>query len=167
MNKHLVTMFRDAFRHHPKGVAVVAAAPEGRPVALTISSLISASATPPVVAFSLSGESAAAAQLQQARTMVIHLLRHADIELARLGATSGADRFSGEIPWAWLPTGEPRYTGVATWFRAHKLNELALPGATLIAAELVEGEIGPPPEGPEDAPLIYLGRRWLRLDTSA
>jgi len=46
--------FREAFRRHPAGVAVITADPGDRPVAMTVSSLISVSAAPPIVAFSLS-----------------------------------------------------------------------------------------------------------------
>lgn len=50
--------FREAFRRHPAGVAVITADPGNQPVAMTVSSLISVSAAPPVVAFSLSTKSA-------------------------------------------------------------------------------------------------------------
>lgn len=52
--------FLAAFRHHPSGVAIITAeGPEG-PVAMTVSSLISISAAPPMVAFSLSAASSSA-----------------------------------------------------------------------------------------------------------
>jgi len=49
--------FLAAFRHHPSGVAIITAEAGEGPVALTVSSLISISATPPMVAFSLSASS--------------------------------------------------------------------------------------------------------------
>jgi hypothetical protein len=52
--------------------------------------------------------------------MVIHLLGFTDIDLAQLCASSGADRYPPGGTWERLPTGEPRYTGVATWFRARR-----------------------------------------------
>ncbi len=155
--------FRRAFRCHPAGVAVITAQTAGGPVALTVSSLISVSATPPVVAFSLSARSSSAAALLGARTVVIHLLRYTDLELARLAATPGADRFGPGVPWARLPTGEPRYTAVSTWFRAKVVGTLPLQGATLVAAELLEGRAADPDDTPENQSLIYLDRRWHRL----
>lgn len=160
----LTDAFREAFRCHPAGVAVITADSGDNPVALTVSSLISVSAEPPVVAFSLSARSRATPHLLQAGTMVIHLLRFADLELAQLGATSGAERFGPGVPWQRLPTGEPRYTNVATWFRARIKGTLPLEGGTLVAAELLEGEAGGAPEDHDEAAsLIYLDRRWHRL----
>ncbi|RUU84284.1 flavin reductase, partial [Mesorhizobium sp. M7A.T.Ca.TU.009.01.3.1] len=74
----MTNAFREAFRHHPAGVAVITADPGDRPVAMTVSSLISVSAAPPVVAFSLSMKSTSSEPLLRAETMVIHLLRFTD-----------------------------------------------------------------------------------------
>lgn len=155
--------FREAFRCHPAGVAILTADPGTGPVAMTVSSLISVSATPPVVAFSLSARSSSAAGLLAAGTLVIHLMRFADLDLAQLAATSGADRFGPGVAWERLPTGEPRYTNVGTWFRARLRGTLPVDGATLVAAELLEGAVAPAAERPETDSLVYLDRRWLRL----
>jgi len=159
----MTNAFREAFRRHPAGVAVITADPGDRPVAMTVSSLISVSAAPPVVAFSLSMKSTSSEPLLRAETMVIHLLRFTDIDLAQLCASSGADRFPPGGAWARLPTGEPRYTGVSTWFRARRLGLLPIEGATLVAAELLEGEVQPDEVPPEAHSLVYLDRRWHRL----
>jgi flavin reductase (DIM6/NTAB) family NADH-FMN oxidoreductase RutF len=155
--------FREAFRCHPAGVAILTAAPAGQPVAITVSSLISVSAAPPVVAFSLSAGSSSATALLGAETIVIHLMRFADLDLAQLGATSGADRFGPGVRWARLPTGEPLYTDVGTWFRARIRGTLPVDGATVVAAELLQGEVAPSPQRPEEDSLVYLDRRWHRL----
>lgn len=154
--------FREAFRRHPAGVAVITGHPGDRLVAITISSLISVSAAPPIVAFSLSTRSSSSEPLLRAETMVIHLLRYTDIDLAQRCASS-AERFPPGDTWELLPTGEPRYTSVATWFRARKLGVLPIEGATLVAAELLEGEAHPEDTAPEAQSLVYLDRRWHRL----
>ena len=159
----MTAAFREAFRRHPAGVAVITADPGDRPVAMTVSSLISVSAAPPIVAFSLSSKSGSTEPLLRAETMVIHLLRYTDIDLAQLCASSGANRFGPDVAWERLPTGEPRYTGVATWFRARRLGLLPIEGATLVAAELLEGEAHPMDDPPEAHSLVYLDRRWHRL----
>jgi len=161
--KDLSAAFREAFRSHPAGVAIVTADPGSGPIALTVSSLISVSAEPPLVGFSLSARSTTAAALLQARTIVIHLARFDDLELAQLAATSGADRFGPDVPWETLPTGEPRYTPIATWFRAELRGTLPLEGATLVAAELLDGAVAPTGAQPEHDSLVYLDRRWHRL----
>ncbi len=155
--------FKSAFRCHPAGVAIISADPGDRPVAITVSSLISVSSAPPTIAFSLSASSSSTAPLLRAETMVIHLLRFGDLALAQLGATSGADRFGPGVAWERLSTGEPRYTTVSTWFRARRVGTLQLAGGTLIAAELLSGQAGGPPGTPEEESLIYLDRRWHSL----
>jgi hypothetical protein len=76
--------FRDAFRHHPAGVAVIADPGDG-PAALTARSLISVSADPPTVAFSLSAPSTRAAAIGHERAIA--------------GATRVvAERLEGEVP---------------------------------------------------------------------
>lgn len=160
---NLSDAFREAFRCHPAGVAVITADPGDRPVAMTVSSLISVSAAPPTVAFSLSARSGSTAAVLAAGSMVIHLLRYPDLELALLGATSGVDRFGPDHPWVRLPSGEPRYTAVATWFRARITGSLPVEGATVIVAELLEGASALSADAPELESLIYLDRRWHRL----
>lgn len=155
--------FREAFRYHPAGVAVITAQTETGPVALTVSSLISVSAEPPVVAFSLSSSSSSAAALLTAETMVVHFLRYADQDLARLCATSGAERFGPIEPWERLETGEPRYSRVGTWFRARLHGTLPVDGATIVSALLLEGQAPPGPANPAGESLVYLDRRWHRL----
>lgn len=160
----LQTAFREAFRCHPAGVAVITADPGSNPVAMTVSSLISVSADPPTVAFSLSSRSGSTQAVLAADTMLIHLLRYSDLALARLGATPGVDRFGQGIAWDRLPTGEPRYTDVATWFRARISGTLPVVGATVVIAELLEGNTeGENTHAPELESLIYLDRRWHRL----
>lgn len=159
--------FREAFRCHPAGVAVITADPGDRPVAMTVSSLISVSAEPPTVAFSLSSRSGSTAAVLAAGAVVVHLLRYDDLALAQLGATPGADRFGPGTAWRRLPSGEPRYDGVATWFRGRIIGSLPVEGATVVVAELLEGAAGHPPGAPERESLIYLDRRWHRLREAA
>lgn len=155
--------FRDAFRRHPAGVAIITADHGGQPVAMTVSSLISVSASPPVVAFSLSAKSAGSQLVLEAQTVVIHLLQFGDLDLAKLGATSGANRFGPDIDWERLPSGEPRYSKVETWFRARITNTLPVDGATIVAAELVEGQAANTQETEQAETLVYFNRRWHRL----
>jgi flavin reductase (DIM6/NTAB) family NADH-FMN oxidoreductase RutF len=155
--------FREAFRQHPSGVVVIAADPGDGPVALTLSSLISVSASPPTVAFSLSNASTSAAGVRRAGSMVIHFPRLRDVALAQLCATSGADRFGPSVNWTRLPTGEPRYTDIDIWFRARIIHQLSVTGATLIVAELVEGSVPAAGDATDHLSMVYLNRRWHGL----
>jgi flavin reductase (DIM6/NTAB) family NADH-FMN oxidoreductase RutF len=154
--------FLTAFRHHPSGVAIITADPGDGPVALTVSSLISVSVTPPTVAFSLSDNSSSARSVKRAETVIIHFARRADMQLARLCATSGADRFSKDVQWGRLETGEPYYPDVELWFRAAIRDQLVAPGARLVTAELLSVSPGVADKGPEQA-LVYANRNWHGL----
>jgi flavin reductase (DIM6/NTAB) family NADH-FMN oxidoreductase RutF len=150
--------FLAAFRGHPAGAAILTADPGGGPVALTVSSLISVSAAPPMVAFSLSGQSSSARALGRADALVIHFVRRADTELARRCAQRGSDRFGAGTRWERLPTGEPYYPEVKAWFRATVRGRLAVAGADLVVAELLDGA----PNADQDAgeAIVYLDRAW-------
>lgn len=155
--------FREAFRNHPAGVAVLTAQSPSGPVAMTVSSLISISASPPIVGFSLSGKSGSSASILAAETIVIHMLRRSDVPLAVMGATPGAERFGQNVEWEYLASGEPRYTSVATWFRARLCCTLPLGSATLVAAELLDGEVHAGSDTSIAEALIYLDRGWHKL----
>jgi len=159
----LSAAFREAFRHHPSGVAVIAADPGDGPAALTVSSLISVSSAPPTVAFSLSAQSTSARAIRRAETMVIHFMRAENQALAQLCATTGADRFGPGVTWARLPTGEPFYPEVRIRFRARPLHELSVEGATLIVAELVQATLAGSDPDPAAHSMVYLNRQWHGL----
>ncbi|MCC7319962.1 MAG: flavin reductase [Rubellimicrobium sp.] len=159
----LALAFREAFRHHPSGVAVISADAGDGPVALTVGSLISIGTAPPTVAFSLSDHSSAGARMRHAASMVVHFMRTENLALARLCATSGADRFGPGVVWDRLPGGEPFYPEVRTRFRARPLETLVLRGATLVVAELTDASLAVPDPAPEDSSMVYLDRRWHGL----
>lgn len=158
----LTEAFLTAFRHHPAGVAIITAEAAGGPVALTVSSLISISAAPPMVAFSLSASSSSARAIERAASVVIHFVRRADMQLARLCATSGRDRFGPDVKWARLESGEPYYPQVDLWFRAAIRGRLETPGACLVTAELTGVSPASHVTRPSET-LVYADRAWHGL----
>ncbi|EJT01948.1 flavin reductase family protein [Rhizobium sp. CCGE 510] len=154
--------FMAAFRHHPSGVAIITADAGEGPVALTVSSLISISAAPPMVAFSLSAASSSAKVVERAASVVVHFVRRADMQLARLCATSGSDRFGPDVRWARLEGGEPYYPQVELWFRAELRGRLETPGACLVTAELTSVSPGAHAARQAEA-LVYSNRAWHGL----
>ncbi|HWK67989.1 MAG TPA: flavin reductase family protein [Rhizobiaceae bacterium] len=154
--------FLAAFRHHPSGVAIITADAGEGPVALTVSSLISISAAPPMVAFSLSASSTSAREIERAASVVVHFVRRADMELARLCATSGKERFGPDVRWARLESGEPYYPQVALWFRGEIRGRLETPGACLVTAELTSVSPGRHTARQAEA-LVYSNRAWHGL----
>jgi len=156
--------FKAVFRGHPGGVAVITAHGEDGPVALTASSVSSVSVDPALLIFSVSAQSSAAPAITAAQTIVVHLLDAGDAALARLGATSGVDRFADASTWARLPTGEPVYAGVRAWVRCAIVSRMEAGDSTVVAARAlqahIERDVDPGHHG--DA-LVYHNRNWHRL----
>jgi len=150
-----------AFRVHPGGVALITATgPDGH-VALTATSVASVSAEPPLVVFSVSDLSSSTPTIRTAESVVVHLLTASELHLARLGATSGIDRFADTSLWTTLPTGEPVFHDT-TWLRSVVVDRLAAGGATLIVAQPVESNVAARSGRSREA-LVYHDRSWHRL----
>lgn len=156
--------FKLAFRHHAAGVAVVTADAGDGPVGITVSSLFSVSAEPPLMVFSISNRSSSASTIRRAETLVVHLLGTHNLEIARLCSTAGVDRFADTSIWRSLPTGEPHFPGVAVWIRGRVINRMEAGDSTVIAIHALESERA---DDASTTPLVYHNRTWHGLgDTS-
>jgi len=144
----LASAFRDAFRHHPTGVAVITARDgAGAPVGITASSVASVSLTPPTIVASISHRASAAPALLAADSFLVHLLEARNVELARRFATSGVDRFGPATRWTPLATGEPWLLEAPTALRCRPLSRTSAGDATVVVAEVAgvrsTGRAGP------------------------
>ncbi|WP_345800945.1 flavin reductase family protein [Microbacterium sp. AZCO] len=156
--------FKALFRGHPGGVAVITADSGSGPVALTATSVSSVSAEPPLLVFSVSAISSAAPAVLAADTVVVHLLDADDIDVARIGSTSGIDRFADGDRWSRLVTGEPVYHGVRAWVRCAVINRMDAGGSTVIAAHALQSSIARDVDpGDHGNALVYHNRTWHRL----
>ncbi|AUI51502.1 flavin reductase family protein [Arthrobacter crystallopoietes] len=153
--------FKAAFRNHPAGVAVVTADPGDGPVGLTASSVISVSANPPLLVFSLSAYSSAAPALARAETVVVHLLGADHVHLAKTFATAGIDRFADNDSWSRLVTGEPVLAEAPTWLRGRIVQRMEAGDSTVVAVQVLQVQTPEPEETPD--PLVYHNRAWHRL----
>lgn len=157
-------LFRDAFRSHPSGVAIVTAASPDGPVGLTASSVASVAADPPTLAFSVSG-GRSAVHLAEALTVVVHLVDADQIDLVRSFATPGAPRFTEAMDWETLPTAEP-WLHAAPWaLRCSIEHRVPVGPSVLLAGTVLEilthdGAGAPPAHG---APLVYHDRAFHAL----
>ncbi|MBL5974904.1 MAG: flavin reductase [Candidatus Leucobacter sulfamidivorax] len=152
--------FKFAFRGHPAGVGIVTAETDNGPVALTVSSLFSVGLEPPTLVFSASAMSSATPTILNAETVVVHLVGAEQIELAKLGATSGVDRFGPGIEWDRLPTGEPYYPGAADWIRGRVSQVVPAGGSNLVVVEALESKPHAADASPDLSPLVYHNRGW-------
>lgn len=155
--------FRGAFRQHAAGVALITAEVGGVPVALTATSVSSVSAAPPVLVMSLSAQSSSAATVRRAATVVVHLLGAGQLDLARLGAAPGVDRFADRSRWARLATGEPYFPAARIWIRGRVVGEMPAGGSSVVAVEALQTNAGAVDTVDECAPLVYHDRAWHRL----
>ncbi|MCC4268789.1 MULTISPECIES: flavin reductase family protein [Microbacterium] len=157
--------FTYAFRHHPAGVAIVTADAGDGPVAMTVSSVASVSIDPPTLVFSASARSSSTPTIARAETLIVHMLASDQVQLAKLGARSGAERFGEDIEWDRLPSGEPYYPRANSWIRGRVADRFEVRDATLVVVEAI-GASPRRADGPcqEPNPLVYHNRKWFVLD---
>lgn len=152
------SIFRTIFQRHPASVTILTADDGTGPCAMTITSLISLNADPAMVGFSLSRQSSSTAKILKAGRVTIHFLDASHVELARLCATPGADRFGDTTLWSRLADGTPRFHDVGCWFSADIDRTLELDGSIFVAARLTQGAV----DGERTA-LLYAAGRWHGL----
>ena len=148
--------FKGVFRRHPAGVVVITTSVDGQPVGFTATSLISVSADPPLLAFSVDAASSAYRLMATAPTLVVNFLSAEQVELSARFATSGIDRFATTDWWA-LPTGEPVLTGSAAWIRGEIVQRTPVGRSVLVSVLALESEVAGDEAG---APLVYHDRRY-------
>jgi len=151
------TEFKQLFRQHPAGVAVITfAGPEG-PMGFTATSVISVSAAPPVLAFAIAATSTTWQTLRRARTVLVNFLDAPSAHLSTQFAQRGADRFAG-VECRTLPTGEPLLTEAAAWVRARVLEHLPTGDSHLVTLHALEAQIAR-----TSTPMVYHDRTYHGL----
>ncbi|GAA0433522.1 flavin-dependent reductase [Actinoplanes capillaceus] len=143
-------LFRQAFRRHAAGVAVVTTDAGRGAAGVTVTSLASLSAEPPLLSFSVAATGSVWPHLRDADTAVIHLLGAEHTALAQTFATSGIDRFGAPTRWRRLPTGEPVLQDAAAWLRISIEHRHPAGGSHLVIGRVEEAELAE-----EGAPLLY------------
>jgi flavin reductase (DIM6/NTAB) family NADH-FMN oxidoreductase RutF len=148
--------YKEVFRRHPAGVAVVAFVDDGRPVGFTATSVISVSADPPLLAFSLASTSSSWAPLSRARTLAISFLSYGQDDVYARFATSGIDRFAAG-GWTALDSGEPVVDGAVSWVRGRIVQRAPVGGSYLVSIRALSHGTS------EATPLVYHDRTYHRI----
>lgn len=162
--------FREAFRNYACGVAVITADSGNGPVGLTATSVTSVSLDPPLLVFSVSELSSSAPAIRAAETLVVHILSADQIDIAKLCATSGIDRFADTSKWMRLVTGEPFFTSASAWIRGRVVNTMDAGGSTIIAVQALQSGISERTTNDSpwaDRPLVYHNRTWHALNENS
>ena len=152
--------FKRVFRNHAASVAIITADAGNGPVGLTATSVFSVSAEPALLVFSVSDDSSSARTLGKTENVVIHLLSADQVDLAKLCAKSGVDRFADTSLWDRLPSGEPYFPTAQAWILGRIVNRMPAGGATVFAVHALEAS---EPEDDFLPPLVYHNRRWHSL----
>lgn len=150
--------FKAVFRQQPTAVALITAVTERGPVGLTASSIASVALDPPALSFSVTRATGSAGGLLSAASFVVHLLAHAQVEVAEAFAHSGRPRFTPEQGWSRLETGEPYLPGARAALRGRALHTVPVGSSSLVIAEILAVHVGPPAP-----PLLYHDRRYRLL----
>lgn len=154
--------FKAVFRRHPAGVAVVALLDDEGPVGFTATSVISVSAAPPLLAFSVASTSSSWPALARARTLAVSFLADDQDDVSARFATHGIDRFAAG-GWTALPTGEPVIDGAVSWVRARVVQRTPVGDSYLVSLRALESGTAAPEAGGAASPLVYLDRTYHRL----
>jgi len=156
--------FTRVFRRHPAGVAVVALRHEGRPVGFTATSVISVSAAPPLLAFSLASTSSSWPAVSAATTLAVSFLAAHQDEVSARFATSGIDRFAAG-GWSTLTTGEPVVDGAVSWVRGRVVQRTPVGDSYLVSLRALSAGVpaGAGPGAGRTSPLVYLDRAYHRV----
>lgn len=150
--------FKDVFRRHPAGVVVIGLrGADGALVGLTATSLISVSAEPPILAFSIASTASSWPAVRSARTLAVSFLADDQQAVAARFARHGVDRFVGG-GWTLLPTGEPVIDGAAAWVQGEVVQRAPVGSSYLVAVLALHASIR---DGVH--PLVYRDRTYHRL----
>ena len=149
--------FKAAFRRHAAGVAVITARDAaGVPVGFTATSLASLAAVPPLATFNMARSASSWPAIAATERVAIHMLGARNRGLAQIMSGDHAARFIGDH-WREGENGLPILDGVTTWMSGRIIERLSVHNSAVVVVQIEGGEIGP-----DDEPLIYHERRYVR-----
>jgi flavin reductase (DIM6/NTAB) family NADH-FMN oxidoreductase RutF len=154
---HDLAAFRQAFRRHASGVAIVTAQDAaGKPVGFTATSLASLAAVPPLATFNMALSASSWPAIAATDRVVIHMLGARSKGVAETLSADNTRRFHGDH-WRRGPHGLPIIAGVTAWMVARIVHRFPVHNSAVVVVQIESGELGP-----EDAPLLYHERRYHR-----
>jgi len=149
--------FARLFRGHAASVAVVTTATPSGPVGFTATSVVSVSAEPPVLAFSLNRTSSSWSAVRAGSRVLVHFLAPEHESIATVFSRRDLDRFA-EVDWRWDEHGLPRLDAVSTTAHARLVR-----GVEAGSSELFLGEVFAIDALEGRSPLVYCNRAYRRV----
>lgn len=142
--------FKQAFRRHAAGVAVITALDvAGSPVGFTATSLASLAAVPPLATFNMARSASSWPAVAETDRLVIHMLGRRNRGLAQKLSGPAAERFDGDH-WTAGPHGLPVLKDVTAWMQGRIIERVRVHNSAVVIVQIETGALGP-----IDAPLLY------------
>lgn len=149
--------FKQAFRRHAAGVAVVTTLlPDGSPAGFTATSLASLAAVPPLATFNMAQVSSAWPAMVPGNRVIIHTLGPRSRQHAERMAADRDLRFSGDHFTAG-PHGIPVINDVTAWMLASVLEVHPVHANAVVIVQVEDGALGEPDEA-----LLYHERTYMK-----
>jgi flavin reductase (DIM6/NTAB) family NADH-FMN oxidoreductase RutF len=152
-----LSAFRQAFRRHAAGVAIVTAqTADGTPVGFTATSLASLAAVPPLATFNMALSASSWPAILETDRVVIHMLGVRNKGVAEILSADNSQRFLGDH-WHRGPYGLPVINDVTSWMVGRIVERFPVHNSAVVVVQIEQGELGEP-----DEPLLYHERRYHR-----
>lgn len=152
--------FRALFRRHPGAVCIVTVSGPGGIAGFTATSVVSVSAEPSVLAFSISLSSSAWPALTEAERVTVHFLDQSHTDLGVRFATPDIDRFDG-VTWTLTPEHGALLSGIDTWATGTIASTTPLTASALICVAIDDSSV----HDEHDA-LVYRDREYVSIQPS-
>jgi flavin reductase (DIM6/NTAB) family NADH-FMN oxidoreductase RutF len=135
---------RDAMRRFPTGIAVLTLVHEGRPLGVTVGSLVSVALEPPLVGVSIGHHSPVHTPLHEAGRFALNILAGDQEQLAQHFARGGIPPLA---LWTGVPVredadGEPLLEGALAWLGCDVASEHAAGDHTFVVGSVRTVELG-------------------------
>ncbi len=140
--------FKEMFRRHAAGVAIITANLDGVPFGFTATSVASLSAKPPRFTFNMARTSSSWPAVANTSYIGVHMLGMDNYDLAERFARAG-NRFDGDH-WELGPHAVPVLKGVSGWLIGKIQMRLSFENNAVVVVEVVEGQVGD-----DGTPLLY------------
>lgn len=147
--------FREMFRRHAAGVAIITANLNGSPFGFTATSVASLSAEPPRFTFNMARSSSSWPAVANAEYIGVHMLGLENQALANRFART-RDRFDGDH-WEPGPHDVPILKDVSGWLVGRIQMRLSFENNAVVVVEVVDGQVGQ-----DGTPLLYHGGAYSK-----
>jgi flavin reductase (DIM6/NTAB) family NADH-FMN oxidoreductase RutF len=162
----LADRVRAVHRSYATGVAVVTTHADGAPFGLAVNAFSSVSLEPPTVLVCVATAAQTHEHLYRGEHIGVNLLAHDQLDVARVFARSGGDKFAS-VAWAPGGSGVPVLDGVAAWLELAIEHRLAAGTHTIFLGRVIAAEASDRPSLVYQAGGFFDGGRLAPAEAAA